>query len=350
MEGHNRWHPHITPMCHICSGDTVEIETRDSFDCQICASMTSDGLKDASLGRAHPLTGPVYIEGAEAGDLLAIHIDDVEPAAEGFTAIIPGFGFLRDVFDKYFLVHWRLQGGYATSNELPGIKIPGAPFMGVIGLAPSMSMLETIRAREASLLARGGAVLMPDPNGAVPSSEPIASTGLRTIAPHEMGGNLDVKQMVAGTTVYLPVYETGALFSVGDAHFAQGDGESCGTAVETSALFKARFELLKGEAARRRQTQPSFEATAPLSVDRPTPFFATTGTCIASDGSNRSEDITLAARNALLFMIDHIIDRYGYSPEQAYALTSVAVNLRISQMVDVPNVTVSAFLPTDIFE
>lgn len=350
QEGHNRWHPQIRPMCTICSGDSVAIETRDSFDCQICASMTSSDLEKTSLGRAHPLTGPVFVEGAEPGDLLAVHIDDVEPAAEGFTAVMPGFGFLRDVFNRPFLVHWSLKDGFARSDELPGVKIPGNPFMGVMGLAPSMAQLEKILEREAALKERGGAVMMPSADGAIPALEPIASQGLRTIAPHETGGNLDIKQLVAGTTLYLPIYEQGALFSVGDAHFAQGDGESCGTAIETSAVFTARFEVLKGEAARRRQTQPSFEAKEPLRVDKPSPFFATTGTCLASDGTNRSEDITLAARNALLFMVDYIVDTYGYSPEQAYALASVAVNLRISQVVDVPNVTVSAFLPTDIFD
>jgi formamidase len=350
-EGHNRWHPAIPPMCRICSGDTVEIETRDSFDCQICASMTSVDLKGTSLERAHPLTGPVYVEDAEPGDLLAVHIEEVIPASEGFTAIMPGFGFLRDIFTEPHLIHWQLKDGYATTPSLPGIRIPAAPFMGVMGLAPSEALLERIIAREELLRQRGGMVLPPNAAMAVPASEPVASRGIRTIAPHETGGNLDVKQTVAGTTLYLPVYEKGALFSVGDAHFAQGDGESCGTAIETSAVFVARFEVLKGEAERRRQVDASFASERPLAAaDRPAPFYATTGTCITKDGDNRSEDITLAARNALLNMIDHIVDTYGYSAENAYALASVAVNLRISQVVDVPNVTVSAFLPTDIFE
>ncbi|OWT67308.1 MULTISPECIES: acetamidase/formamidase family protein [unclassified Achromobacter] len=351
LEGHNRWHPDIEPMIRINSGDTVEMETRDSFDCQICKSTTNEDLLKASLGRAHPLTGPVYVNGAEPGDLLAVHITDVVSHTEGFTVIMPGFGFLRDLFDQPHIVHWSMDKNFATSEQLPGVRIPGAPFMGVMGLAPSHDLLDVIARREAALHARGGAVALPDANMAVPARGPAATAGLRTIAPHEVGGNLDIKQLVAGTTLYLPVYTPGALFSVGDAHFAQGDGESCGTAIETSATFIARFELLKGEAARRRQTDPSFSRTgSSVFMDPTRNFYATTGTCVAKDGMNHSEDITLATRNALTNMVDYLCDSRGYSPEQAYSLVSVAVNLRISQIVDVPNVTVSAFLPLDIFD
>jgi formamidase len=223
----------------------------------------------------------------------------------------------------------------------------------VMGLAPSHELLQKINQRESDLHARGGVVMLPDPVMAVPSTGAPALHGMRTIAPHEVGGNVDIKQLVAGTTLYLPVYAPGALFSVGDAHFAQGDGESCGTAIETSATFVARFELLKGEAARRGQTDVSFsrQSTPPgVFMDSTRNFYATTGTCIAKDGSNYSEDISLATRNALINMVDYLCDSRGITPEQAYSLVSVAVNLRISQIVDVPNVTVSAILPLDIFE
>ncbi|MDB5820611.1 MAG: Formamidase [Rhizobacter sp.] len=351
-EGHNRWHPDIDPMVRIDSGDTVEMQTRDGLDCQVCAATTAADLIETNLGRAHPLTGPVYVNGAERGDLLAVHITDVKPHTEGFTVIMPGFGFLRDLFDTPHIVHWQMDGSNAVSDQLPGVRVPGAPFMGVMGLAPSHELLATITSREAALHARGGAVLLPDASMAVPTSGAAATHGLRTIPPRETGGNLDIKQLVAGTTLYLPVYAQGALFSVGDAHFAQGDGESCGTAIETSAIFTARFELMKGEATRRRQKDPSYgrtNADAGLFVDRTRNFYATTGTCIAKDGSNLSEDLKLATHNALVNMIDQLCDAYRYTPEQAYSLVSVAVNLRISQIVDVPNVTVSAFLPLDVF-
>jgi len=350
-EGHNRWHPAIPHRCVICSGDTVEIQTRDSFDCQICSTTTAQDLMSASLNRAHPLTGPIYVEGAEEGDLLAVHIKDVVPHNEGFTVIVPGFGYLRDLFTTPHIVHWEMDKGFAYSKQLPGVRIPGAPFMGVMGLAPSEALLRTIVAREQALIDQGGFALPPEPDSAVPSYEPIASQAIRTIAPHETGGNLDIKQLVAGTTLYLPVYAEGALFSVGDAHFAQGDGESCGTAIETSAVLVAKFELLKGEAKRRKQRDASFGSElGPLcNTEMRGAYYATTGTCITRDGQNLSENINLATRNALLNMIEYLQDRFGYTAEQAYSIASVAANLRISQIVDVPNVTVSAFLPLDIF-
>jgi len=351
---HNRWHPDIEPALRVAAGDRVEIETRDSFDGQIIPNQTTaEDFAAISIARAHPLTGPIYVEGCEAGDLLAITIEHVAPASHGFTAILPGFGFLRDSFPKPFLVHWEFGGGFAVSPQLPGVRIPGAPFMGVMGLAPSHALLNQILHRERDLQRRGGTVFMPDPSEAVPNSEVIANNGLRTIAPHETGGNMDIKQMVAGTTLYLPVSATGGLFSVGDAHFAQGDGESCGTAIETSATLTARFDVLKGEAARRNQNDPSF-AREDYFIDPkfavPKRFYATTGNSVRRDGRNECEDLTVAARNALLNMVDFIADSYGFTREQAYCIASVAVDLKVSQVVDVPNVIVSAFLPLDIFE
>ena len=323
------------------------METLDAVDGQIKPGLKAEDLA-VDLGRAHPLTGPVHIDGAEPGDLLAVKIDSIVTADRGFTAILPGFGFLRDLFAKPFLVHWEIANGFAHSNDLPGVRIPGAPFMGVMGVAPSHDLLDRITAREADLASRGGMVLPPDPAGAVPAHEPIASRAIRTIPPRENGGNFDIKQLVAGSTLYLPVFVPGALFSVGDTHFAQGDGESCGTAVETSSTFVARFELLTGEARRRNQNDPSFESSLPASKTLRR-FYATTGSSVRKDGRNESEDLNVAAKNALINMIDYIVDTYSYSREQAYALTSVAVNLRVSQVVDVPNFIVSAFLPLDIF-
>ncbi len=351
-EGHNRWHPDITPMIHVQNGDEAEIHTRDSFDCQILKSMRGVDLASTNLGRAHPLTGPVFVEGAAPGDLLAVDILDVKSYDAGFTVIFPGFGFLRDLFTTPHVVHWEMREGFAASADFPGVRIEGAPFFGVIGLAPSHELLKRINAREERLQAQGGAVFLPDADMAVPADPTIADEALRTISPHETGGNLDIKQFVKGTTVYLPVYQEGALFSVGDAHFAQGDGESCGSAIETSAILHARFRVLKGEATRRDQTDASFgnESARRAPLDSSTRFYATTGTCIKGDGENLSEDLSLATRNALLNMVNYIGDRFGFSRENALALASVAVNLRISQIVDVPNVTVSAFLPLEIFD
>jgi formamidase len=351
--GHNRWHPDIPPALRVEPGDTVVLETRDALDGAVTPAMTSADLHRVDLDLVHPLTGPVFINGAEPGDLLEVHILDIAPQPFGFTTIVPGFGFLRDFFPTPFLVKWTIDAGFAVSPDLPGVRIPGAPFMGVMGVAPSREQRARIAAREDELLRRGGAVLPPSPRGAVPAAEPIASEALRTIPPRETGGNFDIKQLTAGTTLLLPVFVPGALFSAGDSHFAQGDGESCGTAVEMGATLTVRFGLRKGVAAQRHIQRPQYERNDYFADPRfavPRRFFATTGMPITREGRNESENVTLAAQDALLNMIDHLVAERGYSREQAYTLTSVAVDLRISELVDVPNVVVSAFLPLDIFE
>ena len=173
---------------------------------------------------------------------------------------------------------------------------------------------------------------------------------LRTIPPRENGGNLDIRQLIAGARLLLPVFTEGALFSVGDAHFAQGDGEACGTAIEMNASILVKFGIRKGEAARQNIRFPRFERDDyffPPELATPKRFVATTGMPI-HDGTNESEDVTLAARNALLAMIDLLMER-GWSRQQAYAICSVTVDLHISELVDVPNFVVSAFLPLDVF-
>jgi formamidase len=350
--GHNRWHPEIPAVLSVEPGDTVVLETRDALDGAVTPGSTTADLHRVDLDLVHPLTGPVFIRGAESGDVLEVHIVEITPQPFGFTTIVPGFGFLREFFPTPFLVKWTIDGGFAVSPDLPRVRIPGGPFMGVMGVAPSHELLARLTAREDDLLRRGGAVLPPNAQGAVPAGEPIASRSLRTIPPREIGGNFDIKQLTAGATLLLPVYVPGALFSAGDSHFAQGDGESCGTAVEMGATLTVRFGLRKGAAARRHSQRPQFERQDYFIDPRfavPHRFFATTGMPITRDDRNESENVTLAAQDALLNMIDYLVAERGYSREQAYVLTSVAVDLRISELVDVPNVVVSAFLPLDIF-
>jgi formamidase len=350
--GHNRWHPDIPPVVRVDPGDTVSLETRDAFDGAITSATTAPDLDRADLNVVHPLTGPVFVNGAEVGDLLEVHIVEITPQPFAFTTIVPGFGFLRDFFPAPFLIKWSIADGFAVSPDLLDVRIPGGPFMGVMGVAPSHQLLAQLTAREDELLRRGGAVLPPTSQGAVPATEPIASAALRTIPPRETGGNFDIKQLTAGTTLLLPVYTPGALFSAGDAHFAQGDGESCGTAVEMGATLTVRFGVRKGLAAQRQIRRPQYERQQSVTDPHfavPRRFFATTGMPITRDGRNESENVTLAAQDALLNMIDHLVAERGYSREQAYVVTSVAVDLRISELVDVPNVVVSAFLPLDIF-
>jgi formamidase len=351
-KGHNRWHPDIPPVVKVDPGQVVGLETRDAFDGQVNPKSTAADLLKASLGVVHPLTGPVYVNGAEPGDLLEVTIVEVEPQPFGFTVQFPGFGFLRDLFTEPYFVPWTIANGFATSPALPGVRIPGASFMGVIGLAPSHELLTQINKRETDLARRGGVVLLPDANGAIPSDPAIAKTAMRTIAPHETGGNLDVKQLTKGTTLRMPVYVPGALFSVGDAHFAQGDGESCGTAVEMSATCYCSFNVLRGAAKKYSVKDVQFYRndyfTTP-EMAAPRRFFATTGQSYTREGVAHSEDATLAARNALLNMIDHLVYERGFTRQQAYAICSVAVDLKVSELVDVPNFVVSAFLPLDIF-
>jgi formamidase len=349
--GHNRWHPDIPPIVRCDPGDEVLLDTRDALDGQVGPDTTIAEVGAVNLDVVHPLTGPVHIRDAEPGDLLEVEILDVAPEPYGFTVQLPGFGFLRDYFPEPHKISWNMADGWATSDDLPGVRIPGAPFMGTIGLAPGRGRLQATIAREQALLDRGGVVLPPSAEGAVPATLPIAGEALRTIPPREQGGNVDIKQLCAGTTLLLPVDTPGALFSAGDAHFAQGDCETCGTAIEMGATLRVRFGLRKGEAAAKGIRDPQFSRDDYFVAPEfavPRRFFATTGIPITEDGENRSEDITLAARNALLNMIDHLGER-GWTPQQAYAICSVAVDLKISQVVDLPNVLVSAFLPEDIF-
>ncbi len=348
-KGHNRWHPDIAPVATVGSGEQVVLETLDAADGQITPATRDPDLAARNRNVGHPLTGPVAVEGAAPGDLLAVHIDEIAPQPFGWTANSAGFGFLRDLYAEPHVTRWTIRDGFATSADLPGVRIPGAPFMGVMGVAPSPELLQGWLQREAELAARGGMARPPEQDRAVPAA--LGKQAVRTIPPRENGGNVDIRHLVAGTTVYFPVWQKGALFSTGDAHFAQGDGEVCGTAIEMGATFLGRLELLKGKAGRQRDI--SFEAGGqplPAGLQTPRRYFATTGLCVRRDGRNESEDVTLAARNALLNMIDHLQARYGYDDRQAYHLCSVAVNLHVSQVVDLPNVLVTAFLPLDIFE
>lgn len=350
--GHNRWHPDILPVIDCEPNDKVTLETRDAFDGQMGPDASIDVVGSPDLSVVHPLTGPVFVSGSEPGDLLEVEILGVEPDTYGYTVQVPGFGFLRDVFPNPYIARWRMRDGWAQSDQLPGVRVPASPFMGTIGLAPSRGLMDDVTRREAAALETGGFVLPPSPLGAVPTDAKIAEEGLRTIPPRENVGNVDIKQLGTGTKLYMPVFVEGALFSAGDAHFAQGDCETCGTAIEMRATLEVTFRLHKGAAAARNIRDLRFERSTnylPPEFAVPTAFYATTGLSVTQDGENRAEDLTLAARNALLNMIGYLEER-GWSRQEAYAICSVAVDLRISELVDVPNFVVSAFLPMAIFE
>ncbi len=350
--GHNRWHPDIPPILEIDPGERVLLETRDASDGQIQPGMGVADLEGMDAKVGHPLTGPVYVKGAMPGDLLEIEYVDILPQPYGWTRIRPGSGFLRDLFTEPYLVHWEMSDGWATSSQLPGVRIPDGSFMGTAGLAPSRAQVEEWREREAALVARGGVAAPPDAEDAVPATEPVASQGLRTIPPRENCGNVDVKQLTKGSKLLIPVAVPGGLYSAGDGHFAQGDSECCITAIEMGATPVVKFTVHKGEAERHGIRMPRFSHPGYFASPEwaaPRNFIATMGYPITSEGVNDGENVTLAARNALLNMIDLLGER-GWSREQAYVICSVAVDLKISNIVDLPNVTVSAFLPEDIFQ
>jgi len=333
---HNRWHPAIEPVARVRPGETIVLETRDGLAGQLTRESTHTDCDAPDLGTAHPLTGPVYVEGAEPGDVLEIEILGYETPDFGVNCVIPGFGFLSDLFTEGFLVPWELDGTHARSTELPGIAVPACVHAGVIGVAPSLELMAVQRAREERIRAAGGPVADDLPEAAVPTS---AASGLRTIPPRETGGNLDIRRLVAGSTLLLPVHVPGALLSFGDVHFAQGDGEVCGTGIEIAAVVTVRLGVRK---------QPTWVPRFPAYLTPAQPgraCFATTG--IPED---TAMDLTAAARAALLAMIDWLVAEHGLSREAAYCLCSACVDLHLSEVVDVPFPLVSALIPLDVFE
>ena len=331
---HNRWHPDLEPVASISPGEEITFEARDGIGGQLTRESTHEDAGRLDLGLGHPLTGPIFVEGAEPGDVLEVEFLAYEPADFGTTAVIPGFGFLADLFSEPYLVKWEIAGGGARSAELPGVTVPQDMFAGVVGVAPSAERVALVHAREEGLRERGQPVADPSPERAHP---PSASDGLRTIPPREIGGNLDIRQLVAGSRLWLPVDVRGALFSAGDLHFAQGDGEVCGTAIEVAGSVTVRFAVHKIPAP----SFPSYET--PGSPARRS--FATIGIPV-----DAGMDLNAAARAAVLEMIGHLERRYGFARPAAYALCSACVDLRISEVVDVPYPVVSALLPLDVFE
>ncbi|MEM9483345.1 MAG: acetamidase/formamidase family protein [Cyanobacteria bacterium P01_F01_bin.116] len=365
----NRFHPDIPAAATAKPGQPIVLGTRDAFDGAFGPGSTPEDVVAADLSLVHPMTGPIYVEGAKRGDVLAVTIEDIEPDPYGYTVIAPGFGFLRDLFPDPYIANWSLDRTAAVSAEIPQVKIPFAPFSGSLGVLPGDPELETFLTREAELAEAGGISLTPLPTGALPADlcgpEGIDKDRcIRTIPPRENGGNMDVKQMQVGTTVLFPCFVDGCGLFAGDVHYAQGDGEVSGTAIEMGATVTVSTEIREGLGAQVKA--PQFEGGDQLKALAPEEFYATTGIPIKKAGeippyhtylnsevltplSNLSEDLTLAARNALIDMVDYLVDNHGLTREQAYVVASVAADLRIGQLVDVPNYMVSDIIPLTIF-
>ena len=297
---HHRWDVDNDPALVIDSGDTVVVWTRDISDNQVNPDADAGVLSNFDWERAYPLTGPIAVAGAEPGDTLKVEILDVRTQGWGWTGVLPGFGLLPDDFpDAYLKVFDLTQGDRAYFRE--DIVIPLAPYFGTMGVCPADAHDQSI------------------------------------VPPGAFGGNMDIRQLVKGSTLYLPVQVDEALFSCGDAHAAQGDGEMCGTAIESPMFASLRFTLEKGRSI----PAPQYSTPAPLTpnVDS-APFYGTTGV---------NADLYVAAQDAVRAMIDYLAGRYELSREDAYLLSSLAVDLKISEIVDGGQYIVSALLPEAIF-
>ena len=366
----NRYHPAIKPVARAKPGDYIVVHTRDALDSNLNINSQPKDVTAIDTNLIHPMTGPVYIEGAKRGDVLAIKLIEIIPDDYGYTTLIPGFGFLPDLFPEPYIANWKLNSFEAVSDQLPGVRIPMNSFMGSVGVLPGKAEVAKWLARESQLGAAGGVALPPEPTGASPASVcgPNGSHKtecLRTVPPRENGGNMDVKQMVKGTTLLLPCFIDGCGFLIGDVHYAQGDGEVAGTAIETGAVVTVTTEIRKGMASLIKQ--PMFEGGSQIKSLQPDRFHAVVGYPLKNAGeippqwayldsekikplTNLSNDLTLAARNSLIAMIDWLVATKGLTRPQALVVASVACDLHISNVVDVPNYAVTTICPMEIFD
>ncbi len=298
---HFSWDAGNEPVLTVASGDTVVMHTRDVSDNQITPESTADAIAELDWDRVYPLAGPIAVEGAEPGHTLAVEIVDLQTQGWGWTAILPGFGLLADDFPDAYLKIFDLTTGDATHLR-DDIAIPVAPFLGTMGVCPAGASQQ--------------AVMPPGP----------------------FGGNMDTRQLVRGTTLFLPVQVEGAFFSCGDAHAAQGDGEVCVTGIESPMYAELRLTLHEN----RTIPAPQYR-TAPGPLTPPVDngaFYGTTGI---------GPDLYVGAQEAVRAMIDYLVETYDLGREDAYVLSSLAVDLKISEIVDAGQYVVSAVLPLAIF-
>lgn len=298
---HFLWDTKHEPALTINSGDTVVLETAEITDDQITHLSKTDVLETLDWDRMYPLSGPIYVEGAEPGDTLKVEILDLHTIGWGWAAVLPGFGLLADDFEDPSLRIFDLSDGEFIHFR-DDIKIPIDPFLGTMGVCP----------KDAS-----------DQNAMPPGS---------------FGGNIDMRQLTQGTTLYLPVEENGALFSCGDGHAAQGDGEVCGTAIECPLYASLKFTLIKDKTI----PSPQFETKGQLTPKvNDGNFYGTTGV---------GEDLYKASQEAVRAMVTHIAKTYDMPRIDAYMLCSLCVDLKISEIVNVGQFIVSAVLPLSIFQ
>ena len=305
---HFGWDNSLAPALHAEPGQTILFHCLDASAGQIGPDATLETLTAMDFARVNPVSGPVRVEGAEPGDALKITIESFAPrlldgAGFGWTANIPGFGLLADQFPDPALHIWR----YDADSLAPALfgreaRVPLKPFAGTIGTAPAEPGLHSV------------------------------------VPPRPVGGNLDIRDLAAGTVLYLPVEVAGALFSVGDTHAAQGDGEVCGTAIESPMDVVLTLDLVKGA----NLMTPRFTTPGPVTRHLDAQGYEVT--------TGIGPDLMTGARDAVRRMVGLVAARTGMSAVKAYMLCSVAGDLRISEIVDAPNWVVSFYFPRCVLE
>tara|TARA_Y100000816_G_scaffold265639_1_gene225639 strand:- start:14 stop:991 length:978 start_codon:yes stop_codon:yes gene_type:complete len=288
---HNKFSKLIPPVLKVKSGSIIKADAYEASDNQLHRKATLDDLINIDFGPIHAMTGPVYVEEAEVGDILAVDLLKVELHDYGWQAIVGGFGFLTERFPNPKLNIHEIDVVNKTTMFNDKIKIPLKPFPGIMGVAPDTEEM------------------------------------LSTIPPRANGGNMDDPSLVEGTTVYFPVFVKGALFSIGDGHAVQGYGEVCGSAIEAPMTFTYRLRVLKNKPAIQ---EPQYETDD---------YYAVTG---------YGTTIDIATKKAVNYMVDHLSNNYDISPEDAYMLCSLAGDLKIAEVVDVPNMLVTMHFPKSI--
>ena len=300
---HFGWDRSIPPAATVSPGATLEFECLDASGGQLSPASTVADVAKLDFGKVNPVTGPIFVDGAEPGDALKVTIEEFRPSGFGWTANIPGFGLLADQFGDPALHLWSYnKGGLTPALFSSAARVPLKPFAGTIGLAPAEPGLHSV------------------------------------VPPRRMGGNLDIRDLTAGTVLYLPVEVEGALFSVGDTHAAQGDGEICGTAIESPMNVVLTLDVEKGANLR----TPRFTTPGPVTRHLDAKGYeVTTGV---------GPDLMEGARVAVMQMVDLLSARHGLSAVDAYMLCSVCADLRISEIVDMPNWVVSFYFPRVVLE
>jgi formamidase len=246
----NRIHYAIKPVASVEPGQLFVLETRDGLDSEFDFNSTPADVAAVNLNNCHPLTGPVNVEGAKRGDAIAVTVVDIAPDDFGTTTIVPGFGFLRDLFPDPYIVHWTLNRLEARSKDMPGIAVPINAFMGTVGVLPDKPELDKWLKREKVLADAGGEVLPPQPIDALPADlcgvdGTAKNECVRTVPPRENGGNIDTRETVVGTTLLFPCFNDGCGLFAGDVHFAMGGGEVAGTAIEMGAKVTLRAKVIR---------------------------------------------------------------------------------------------------------